>query len=205
MEQVAECIAKMEETLTAFEEGRFSEIVGLADATSKLEHAADQMKDDIRNQLLRRFFIPVDRAQMLAVLSVQDNLADTAEDITALLTFRNLEMPPTLADDFDNFRKLNYKAFLLAQEIVQQLDELFESGFGGAEAEKIRSMVYDVAKTEHQVDVVQRELLRKTFALDPPLSAVDLTLWMQLVKELASLSDLSENLADMIRMTLDIK
>ena len=37
------------------------------------------------------------------------------------------------------------------QARIEQLDELFETGFGGSEAERIRSLVKDVAFTEHQL------------------------------------------------------
>lgn len=143
--------------------------------------------------------------QILTILGIQDSLADTAEDVTSLLTFRKLTIPASLLDDFRSFRELNCKAFSLVREIIQQLDELFESGFGGAEAEKIRQMVGDVAYTEHQADVVQRDLMRKVLGEDSTLSAAELNMWMQLIKEISGLSNLSENLADRIRMTLDTK
>ena len=136
MEQVADCVGKMEQALAALEEHRWEDIASLAEATSRQEHSADQLKDDIRNQIVRRFFLPIDRGQFLEILAVQDSLADSAEDVTALLTFRKLSIPAEFLDDFREFCQCNCKAFYQAQQIVEQLDELFESGFGGAEAEK---------------------------------------------------------------------
>ncbi|GMQ80360.1 MAG: TIGR00153 family protein [Planctomycetia bacterium] len=205
MEQVAKCIAKMGESLDALQQGRWDLVDKLADEASRLEHHADQIKDDIRNHLLRRVFMPVNRAQVLEILAYQDNLADAAEDVAVLLTIKQIETPPGLIEEFQQFRELNIGAFRLALEIVGQLDELVESGFGGSEAEKIRTMVHDAAYAEHQVDVLQRKVLKKIFAEESALSAADLSIWNQLIKELGGLSNLSENLADRIQMTLDLK
>ena len=108
-------------------------------------------------------------------------------------------------NDFRQFRELNGRAFQLVQEIVSELDELLETGFGGSEAEKIRNRVRDVAYAEHQVDVLQRKLLKVLFSDAAALSAADLNMWVQLIKELSSISNLAENLADRMQMTLDLK
>ena len=205
MEQVAKCITKMGESLEAVEQQEWDQVETLAEEASRLEHEADQIKDEIRGRLLRRFFMPVDRAQLLEILSIQDNLADTAEDVSILLTIRQLKAPSDMVERFRKFRELNVVAFELARGIIGELDELMESGFGGAEAEKIRNLVRDVAYTEHQVDVLQRQLLKEVFSDERNLSAADMNMWLQLIKELAHLSNLSENLADRVQMTLSMK
>ena len=205
MEQVAKCITKMGESLDAVERQEWDQVDTLADEASVLEHEADQIKDEIRGRLLRRFFMPIDRTQLIEILSLQDNLADTAEDISILMTIRRLVAPSDMVEDVRKFRELNVVAFELARGIVGQLDELVESGFGGAEAEKIRNLVRDVAYTEHQVDVLQRQLMKEVFSDERNLSAADMNMWIQLIKELAHLSNLSENLANRVQMTLSMK
>lgn len=205
MQQVAKCIAKMGESLQALEQQKWDQMEALAEQASHLEHEADQIKDDIRNKLLRRFFMAVNRQQILQILAIQDELADAAENVAVLLTIRQLKTPAGMTEDFRKFRELNIAAFELARGVIADLDELVETGFGGAEAEKIRSLVRDVAYTEHQADVVQRRLLKRVFSDEEELSAADMNMWMQLIKELAQLSNLSENLADGVQMTLDMK
>ena len=205
MEQVAKCVAKMEKSLEALEQGDWENVEAMAEQVSKLEHQADQIKDEIRNKLLRRFFMPVDRAQILEILSIQDNLADTAEDVSVLLTIRRLDTPSMVVEEFRNFRQSNIKAFRLAEAIINDLDELLETGFGGAEAEKVRTVVHDISYAEHEADVLQRDLLKKVFSDEAGFSAADLNMWIQLIKSLAHLSNLSENLGDRVQMSLDLK
>ena len=89
MEQVSKCITKMVEAIDAVAAGRHDEIEDLAYEVSRLEHQADQIKDDIRNNLLRRFFMPIDKSEVLEILSLQDSLADTAEDVCKIMSLRN--------------------------------------------------------------------------------------------------------------------
>lgn len=205
MEQVSKCVVKMEESLSAFEQGNWDEIESLADQVSRLEHQADQIKDEIRNKLRHRFFMPVDRAQILDILTIQDNLADTAEDVSVLLTFRQIPNHPILVTEFQKFRDSNIHAFHLTEVVINDLDELLETGFGGAEAEKVRTVIHDIAYAEHQADVLQRNLLKTILSDKVNLCAADLHMWMQLVKQVGRLSNLSENLADRAGMTLDLK
>jgi len=205
MDQVARCVSKMGEALDAFEQQKFDDLPGFAQDVSRLEHEADQIRDDIRNHLLRRFFMPVDRGQVLRILSQQDSLADTAEDICVLLTMKPIRIPEDLQESFRKYRALSTQAVDLAGSIIDQLDELVETGFGGAEAEKIRSLAHEVAFTEHQADVVAHEFVRGIYARDSELTPGEFHLWMRLTRTLSHLSNTAENLADSITMVLDMK
>ena len=205
MDQVGKCVARMSEALHAFEAGEFDRLAGMSEEVSALEHAADQIRDDIRNHLLRRFFMPVNRGQVLRILSQQDSLADTAEDVCVLLTMKQMAIPEDLKDQFRSFHDLSVRSVELAAGIIDQLDELIETGFGGAEAEKIRTQARDVAFTEHQVDVVAHELVRGIYARDGELTVGEFHLWMRLTQTMSALSNTAENLADSIIMVLDSK
>jgi len=205
MEQVAKCVGKLDESLNAVEQQQWDRLDGLAEDVSRLEHQADQIKDDVRSRLRAQLFMPIDRNRVLDILSIQDNLADLSEDICVLLTFKPLKILDGLAETFREFRTMNIKAFHLVESIIRELDEPVETGFGGAEAEKVRNMVHDVAFAEHRVDVVQRQLLKALFTGDDELSYRDFHLWMRLTRELANLSNQSENLANRVQATLELK
>ncbi len=205
MGQVATCVAKMCEALDAFERESWAEVDSAAEEISRMEHEADKIKDEIRGNLTRRLFLPIDRGRVLEILALQDSLADRAEDVAVLLTIKRLKILPSIADQFREFRDVNIKAVTLVAKIIDQFDELVATGFGGTTADKIRVMVHDVAYAEHEVDLIQRTLLRDLFALETDLSSGDLYLWMQLIRQLASLSNGSENLANRTLAILESK
>ena len=114
-------------------------------------------------------------------------------------------MLPALEEPFTRFLTKNLEAFEGARRIIDELDELLETGFGGGEAEKVLQMVDHVARTEHEADVVQHELLKLLFASEDQLSVGDFYLWTRVFKQLSALSNLSERLAHRVRRTLDLK
>ena len=205
MDQVSKCITKMVEAIDAMVAGRHDEIEDLAYEVSRLEHQADQIKVDIRNHLLRRFFMPIDKSEVLEILSLQDSLADTAEDVCKIMTLKKLPFKDEFREEFDEFVKLNVDAFNMVASIMAQLDELIESGFGGSEGEKIRALAHDIAFTEHKADLVQMGLLKKLYASDTEMTVGEFHLWMRLTRVMSRISNVSENLANRILKTLSVK
>ncbi len=205
MERVAECVAKVPELFAAVEAQQDDVLPGLAAEISRLEHAADQVKNDIRSNLPKRMFLSVDRGALLEMLATQDSIADRCENIGVLLTLRHLDMLDCFKPHFASFLEKNIEAFHAARRLIQELDELVESSFGGAEADKVKNMVEDVAFKEHEADVIQRELLRELFRNEAAMTYGQFFLWSQIFQEVADLSNLSERLAYRLRMTLEIK
>jgi predicted phosphate transport protein (TIGR00153 family) len=205
MEHVAQCVKKMAEALTAVQSGRYDSLDELAEEASQLEHQADEVKNDIRNRLLKRVFMPIDRSEVLEILSLQDSLADTAEDVCRVLTFKRLPIPASVSKDFNEFIEHNLNAFQVAYSIVRQLDELIESGFGGMEAERIRGLASQTAFAEHQADMVQVKLLKMIYSMESELSFTEFHLWMRLTNVLSEISNLSEDLAERVLKTLSLK
>ena len=205
MDQVSKCITKMVEAINAMADGRHDEIEDLAYEVSRMEHQADQIKVDIRNHLLRRFFMPIDKSEVLEILSLQDSLADTAEDVCKIMTLKKLPFKDEFREEFDEFVKLNVDAFNMVASIMAQLDELIESGFGGSEGEKIRALAHDVAFAEHKADLVQMSLLKKLYAYDTEMTVGEFHLWMRLTRVMSRISNVSENLANRILKTLSVK
>lgn len=205
MEQVSKCVHRMGDAVKAMTESRFDELDKFADEVSKLEHQADEIKSDIRSHLIRRFFMPIDRTEVLEIVSQQDSLADTAEDVCKIMTLKKLPMGGGILEDFQEFVQLNLQAFDVVASIISQLDELIESGFGGAEGERIRALAHEVAFAEHQADVVQIRLLKKLYERDSEMSVGQFHLWMRLTRILSRVANISENLANRILKTLSLK
>lgn len=205
MDQVNKCIDKMSEVIDAVKAEKFELIEDLTYEVSKLEHQADQIKDNIRERLLKSFIMPIDRKEVLEILSLQDSLADTAEDVCKVLTIRKLPFPDDIRADFDKFLELNINACSISAKIISQLDELIDAGFGGIEAERMRGLAKDSALAEHQADVVQMSLLKKLYAHDTEFSTGEFHLWMRFTRVLGRLSNISENLADRVLKTLSLK
>ena len=205
MVKVASCVDSTVEMFRAFGRGDHERVGQLAEVISQLEHEADQVKHDIQDHLPKRMFLPIDRGRILEILGTQDNIADKCENMAVQLTLKQLEMLAPLREDFQKFLDKNFEAFRVARDIIEQLDELLETGFGGAEAERVKQMVADVSYKEHEADLLQRTLLRLLYAHDGQMSVGEFYLWSQIIRQVAELSNLSERLANRVRVTLELK
>ena len=204
MEKVASCVKHINPLLEALKNNDYALIAELAKEISKLEHEADLTKNDIRNNLPSRLFLPITISNLLEILSLQDTIADSIENVAVLLTFRKLEIESSFRDNFFEFVQKNIQTFDAVHDIVRELSALMESSFGGKEAEKVIRMVEGVALKEHECDIVQRKLLKIVFQECDSMPSPSFFLWMKIIQELASLSDESEKLANRIRMILKV-
>ncbi len=205
MEKVAECVHLLESLFIAQKEKNFARVKEVAEQISDVEHQADIMKGNIRNNLPSNLFLSIDRSSFLDILELQDSIADKVEDIGVLLTIRPLELTDSFKEPFERFLAKNIQCYEESRKIIQELHELLESSFGGQEAEKVKDMCDEVAFLEHEADCIQRELLSCLYNGDDALPCAVFTLWDKIFCATGALSNISEKLADSIRMTLDVK
>jgi len=205
MEKVSVCVHLLPDLFSALEKRDFESVEKIAAKIAEVEHQADLTKNDIRNHLPKSLVMPIDRGHLLEILHLQDKIADKAEDISVLVTLKPLELLPAFKVEFNDFLRENIEAFDGASRIMKEMHELLESSFGGLEAEKVRSMVEEVSFMEHEVDVHQKLLLKKIIMAENEMSYTTFFLWQKICETIASISNLSENLAFRVRMTLEIK
>ena len=205
MEKVGHCVDMLPELFTALLNEDVKELEKIAEKISLFEHQADLTKNDIRNHLPKTLFLPIDRAHLLKILTLQDAIADKAEDIAVLTTLKPLKLLDPFRDPFFEFLNKNIDAFHSVHRIIKEIHELLESSFGGLEAQKVQSMVQEVAFKEHEADLIQRKLIKSVFLAEPQLNYITYDLWQRIFESVAAISNLSENLANRIRLTLELK
>jgi uncharacterized protein len=142
---------------------------------------------------------------LLEILSLQDSIADKIEDIAVLCELKPVELLPEFANEFKLFLQKSLETFNGVQLIIKELHDLLESSFGGIEAQKVRKMVENVGYKEHEVDLIQRHLLANLFKAEQHMTYATFYQWQKLCESIAAISNLSENLAYRIRMTLELK
>lgn len=205
MEKVSSCVHLLPDLFEALKNKDQKKVEEIAEVISKKEHEADLTKNDIRNHLPKSLYLAVDRSSLLEILGIQDSIADKAEDTAISLTFKPLPVLKAFSDHFDLFLHKNIETFDGAFGVVSELHELLESSFGGVEAEKVKAMVDQVAFKEHEVDLIQRKLLKSFFSVEEGLTLSTFHLWQRVIESVGSISNLSEKLANRIRMTLELK
>lgn len=205
MQKVSDCIDLLPDLFAGLESFDLKHIEETSKKISDLEHEADLAKNDIRNHLPKSIFLPIDRGALLEILSLQDSLADQAEDIAITVTIKKLENYPQLKEDFTLFYAKNLDSFYKVKEVILEIEALLETSFGGVEAQKTKEFIDQVAFLEHEVDRLQYKIIKKLYKLADSMPYTDFHLWMKLLKEVGSISNLSEKLANRVRMILELK
>ena len=190
MKKVTLCIEKLTMLIDALPKMDLDKIEKLSKELSELEHEADVTKNDIRNHLPKSIFLPMDRSHFLEILSVQDSIADKAEEIGILLSIRPLEMFQEFKSDFELLYKKNAEVFWSSKKIIEEIDELLESSFGGIEAEKVKEMVEQTAHKEHEAAQMHHKLKKQLFAKGNDFSSPSFYLWITVIEQVGCLSSL---------------
>jgi predicted phosphate transport protein (TIGR00153 family) len=166
------------------------------------EAEADSIKNELRMNLPRSLFMPVDRRDLLEVLQMQDSIADTAQDIAGLLVERRMDVPVEMAEPLIALTRRCIDVCVGAEEIIKEIDELLETGFRGREATRVESMINEVNRVEDETDELGIALTRKLFQLEGEMAPVSVMFWYQLIQWIGDLADYSEKVGDRIRLLI---
>lgn len=205
MDKVALCIEKWQQLLLKAGHLSHEELEQLCAEVSDLEHDADLVKNYMRNHLPTTTFLPFDRWQFLEILAIQDDIADKSEQIAKLLLLKTtLEPLKELEADLSTYIQKNYTTFLQARQIVHQLDNLVEVGFGGAEAAKVAAMIDAVLYADYESNLLRVALLKRFCQIGDHLPQSSFWIWCQVISEIGEIAHICERLVNRIRMMLDV-
>ena len=160
----------------------------------RLEQEADRLKKNVRMHLPKSLFLPVPRSDLLELLSVQDKVANRAKDIAGLMLGRRMRIPLPLQGQMD--------ASAQALRVVNELNELLETGFGGRETSLVESMVEELESIENDTDRIQVEVRRELFRLESELPPVDVMFLYQIIEWIGDVADRAQRVGNRLEQLL---
>ncbi|WP_019025848.1 TIGR00153 family protein [Colwellia piezophila] len=169
---------------------------------SKLEQDADTLKRQLRLELPGGLFMPVDRADLLELLTQQDKIANKAKDIAGRVLGRELEVPVSLQAEFSVYLKRCIDATEKAAEAINELDDLLETGFRGREVALVENMINQLDAIEDDTDGLQIILRRNLLAIEKDLNPVDVMFLYQIIDWVGDLADLAERVGARLEILL---
>ncbi len=202
MTTVMECIAFVRPMFEAVRDGKQEDLQAIAKKVFKTEHDADMIKDEIRQTIPKRFFLPVYRGDLLGYLKLQDDMADAVEDLAVLLTLKKLTFPKPLVDPAFEYLDKVEDVCHQTRGIGDFLPTLVEGDMAGKEAEEVLSLIAAVDKAEWEADRLQYTLSQKLFEHEDEMKPSDLMLWFKVFHELGQLANFAEKTGDRLRRML---
>ena len=167
----------------------------------RLEHEADQLKHEIRSHMPRRFMMAMDRPTMLEILDYQDSIADVTQDIAELADQRGMHLPELLREPVLSMAHSVLVACEQGQRIIDELDELVETGFGEGEVARVDEMIRELGRLESQTDADLDRAARALFSMETELG-VATVFWHQIILWIANLADLAERVGNRLRLLI---
>lgn len=202
MKQVVLCTQKTEELFAALLAGDQNQVAVIAKEISKIEHYCDGLKQELREQISKSIFLPVDRRDLLHVLSHMDTLADICEDLGVLLTLRKMELPAQMRSSFEDLFNRSLLVVHKSSEIISCLDRLLETGFSGPDAVDILKKIDEIDILEHQADKAQDQFGKSLFLMEDDLKPAALFMWNKIANKIGDLANSAERMVNYIRLML---
>ncbi|MFM2486524.1 TIGR00153 family protein [Celerinatantimonas yamalensis] len=156
---------------------------------NQLEKEADTLKRNIRLNLPGGIFMPVERSDLLELLTHQDRIANKAKDISGRVVGRQLYVPKELHGDFLPYLQRCLDATAKAQEAIHEFDDLLETGFRGREVDLVSKLVAELDQIEDDTDNMQIGLRLKLRQLESQLNPVDVMFLYHMIEKVGELAD----------------
>lgn len=171
-------------------------------SVTTLEHEADKLKKSLRLSLPKGLFLPVSRRDLLDMLTMQDNIANKSKDIAGLMLGRQMVLPESMAPLFLTFVKRSVDAIAQADTVINELDELLETGFRGKEVQVVEKMIKTLNRIESDTDEIQIKIRAELFKIEKDMPPIDVMFIYRIIEWVGELADLAQRVGSRLQLML---
>jgi predicted phosphate transport protein (TIGR00153 family) len=200
MNEVIRTSDGVEELIRLLAKGDQAGVERVAKEISTLEGKADDAKNAARSKMPVRLFMPVDRRDVLKLISEMDAIADCAEDVGVLLTIRPLTVPEEMKPVLDNFVESVLETVREAAKLIDLIGDLVESGFAGPPAEQVLEQAAILGRAEHEADKIQDQCARVLFKEEDAMPPAAVFMWTKVLNKIGDMANHAENVGDQFRL-----
>ena len=168
----------------------------------KLENKADALKKKLRLHMPKGLFMPVARRDLLELLLVQDKAANQSKDIAGIITGRMMSFPNKLATLLPEYVKRCEDACQQATKVINELDELVETGFAGREIEIVASIINELDAIEKDTDKMQIKIRAALMKIEKELPPVDVMFYYKIIEGIGEVADISQRIGSRVELLL---
>jgi len=202
MEKVHSCVSELNPFFEAIIAMDFDLVAKTQKRISKLENEADKLKHNLRMHLPKSLFMPMPREHILEVLTTQDQIANMSKDIAGVMTGRKMQLPEPIGELFLAFVARCVDASAQATTVVNELDELVETGFRGGEVSRVEKMIGKLHRIEHETDKLEQQVRHALFAIENDYPPVDVIFLYRIIDWVGEVADLSQRVGTRLQLML---
>jgi predicted phosphate transport protein (TIGR00153 family) len=202
MEKVVSCVRELvpftQAVLTHDKKGRVLHHQNIV----AMENEADALKKELRLRLPSSLFMPIDRRDVLEVLTMQDMVAGSARDVAGLIIGRNMQIPDSMSQGYQELVDTCIEACMAAHVTICELDELIETGFGRAERKRVGGLLNELDDIEQHTDEQQVVLRHELFGLEDELHPVHVMFLYKIIDSTGTIADRAQRVGSRLQLML---
>jgi predicted phosphate transport protein (TIGR00153 family) len=201
MKAAAECARAILPVLEAMANNDMEALDRGRATVDALEHRADELKHEIRSHLPKRLLMAIERRDMLEILDYQDSIADVTQDVAELAALRHMKTPEALKLPLLALTKAALATCTQSESVIDELDELVETGFGRHEVARVEVMIEKLNDLESLADERGEEALRILFSIEDEIG-VGAYYWYEIIRWIGDIADYAERAGNRIRLLI---
>lgn len=190
------------EYLDASAQGDWPAAEDLHERIAECEHNADDLKDKVRLNVPSTLFLPISRSDLLMLIEVQDKIINKVKDISGLMTGRKMQFPVSLDGPIREYLQISIEAVHQARKVLEEIDELLDSGFGRSVSEMITEMIVELGRLEKRADEAQVSIRRKLLKLESELPPLEVMFLYRIIHWIGRLSDRAEAVGSRLQIMM---
>ncbi len=193
-------VEKLAEAMEAYCAGNHIILEERTGEIDKLEHEADKLKQKIRAGIPSTVRLPVNKKDLLSFLKQQDSIADYAQAAAYWMTLRPCKtIPEEIKEGFMELMNTSLKTARLYDELAGEIYKLLATSFSKEQIKETMTIIPEVEKLEHDVDVLETALLKKIFENEDAIGGSGVCHLIGLVERIGGIADKSASAADRLR------
>ncbi|MFA5629865.1 MAG: TIGR00153 family protein [Porticoccaceae bacterium] len=189
MALVAQCALELPAFLAAAIADDWQAAEAHYDSICNNENKADDIKRELRLRMPKSLFMPVSRTDLLELLTVQDNIANRARDIAGLMLGRRMGVPAPIQEEMRLLVESAVDTTRQALRVINELDELLETGFFGREVDFVEQLIRELDEKERIADAIERSIRRKLFAVEKDYHPIDMMFLYDIIQKVGGLAN----------------
>lgn len=167
-----------------------------------LENEADEIKRKIRIKLPSGLFMPIERTDLLELVSLQDTIANGTKDIAGIVLGRQLKIPNDLEEQFLQYLTRTVEAIHVACKVIGELDNLLETGFRGREVKIVEELAEKIDRIESDTDDLQINLRHTLYKRENEMNTIDAIFIYNILDKIGDLANNAEQVGSKLAVTI---
>ena len=146
--------------------------------------------------------MPIERTDLLELVSLQDNIANDSKDIAGIVLGRQLKMPSDLEEQFFQYLTRTVEAVSVASKVIGELDNLLETGFRGKEVQIVSELAEQIDRIESDTDDLQIELRHALYKRENEMNTIDAIFIYNILDKIGDLANQAEQVGSKLAVSI---